>query len=246
MSKPPKKTKPAEVVPELPAPNAAEAAAIAEARQRDEKRPRPVTLGVKHQEPGALAFHNPHEDAAGWTVRMRDAFGSRSSAFTDQQIQAFCKLVLRANMSAADQEAHVNAFLALISGIAPEDELEAALAVQIAATHAASLDFLRRSMTTDRLDFMDRYVNSATKLQRTMTAQVEALGKLRRGGQQNVRVEHVHIHDGGQAVIGNVTHGGAGGTLEKAEQPNAVGTEVFEMWGENPERAAVPVPRSRG
>jgi hypothetical protein len=28
---------------------------------------------------------------------------------------------------------------------------------------------------------------------------------LRNGGQQYVRVEHVHVNDGGQAVIGNVS-----------------------------------------
>ena len=30
------------------------------------------------------------------------------------------------------------------------------------------------------------------------------LRRLRNGGQQYVRVEHVHVNDGGQAVIGNV------------------------------------------
>ena len=34
--------------------------------------------------------------------------------------------------------------------------------------------------------------------------QVEVLRRLRNGGQQFVRVEHVHVNDGGQAVIGNV------------------------------------------
>jgi hypothetical protein len=34
--------------------------------------------------------------------------------------------------------------------------------------------------------------------------QVEVLRRLRHGGAQYVRVEHVHIHEGGQAVIGNV------------------------------------------
>ena len=32
---------------------------------------------------------------------------------------------------------------------------------------------------------------------------VEVLRRLRNGGQQFVRVEHVHVNDGGQAVIGN-------------------------------------------
>jgi hypothetical protein len=34
--------------------------------------------------------------------------------------------------------------------------------------------------------------------------QIEVLRRLRSGGQQFVRVEHVHISEGGQAVIGNV------------------------------------------
>jgi hypothetical protein len=47
----------------------------------------------------------------------------------------------------------------------------------------------------------------AKGLQRLMKAfamQVEVLRRLRNGGQQFVRVEHVHVNDGGQAVIGNV------------------------------------------
>ena len=34
--------------------------------------------------------------------------------------------------------------------------------------------------------------------------QVEVLRRLRNGGHQYVRVEHVHVNEGGQAVIGNV------------------------------------------
>jgi hypothetical protein len=36
------------------------------------------------------------------------------------------------------------------------------------------------------------------------TMQMEVLRRMRCGGQQFVRVEHVHIKSGGQAVIGNV------------------------------------------
>ena len=45
----------------------------------------------------------------------------------------------------------------------------------------------------------------AVKLMRTYTAQIEALAKLQRGGEQVVKV--VHVHPGGQAVVGNVRHG---------------------------------------
>jgi hypothetical protein len=37
---------------------------------------------------------------------------------------------------------------------------------------------------------------------------MEALRKHRNGGNQKVVVEHVHVHNGGQAIVGNVSHGG--------------------------------------
>jgi hypothetical protein len=44
----------------------------------------------------------------------------------------------------------------------------------------------------------------APGLMKVFTMQVEFLRRLRNGSQQLVRVEHVHINDGGQAIIGNV------------------------------------------
>ena len=43
------------------------------------------------------------------------------------------------------------------------------------------------------------------KLTRTFTTQMEVLKRYRSKGDQKVIVEHVHVHDGGQAVVGNVT-----------------------------------------
>jgi hypothetical protein len=48
--------------------------------------------------------------------------------------------------------------------------------------------------------------------------QVEALAKLKRGGEQTVRVEHVHVHPGAQAIVGTLQHGG-GGALENSGRP---------------------------
>ena len=47
-------------------------------------------------------------------------------------------------------------------------------------------------------------IMTAARLMRAYATQVEVLRRLRNGGQQFVRVEHVHVNDGGQAVIGNV------------------------------------------
>jgi hypothetical protein len=59
---------------------------------------------------------------------------------------------------------------------------------------------------------------AAARLLRAYSAQVETLRRLRQGGDQYVRVEHVHVNDGGQAVIGNVktTGSGAAGSPEQS------------------------------
>jgi hypothetical protein len=46
--------------------------------------------------------------------------------------------------------------------------------------------------------------SAAARLLRAYATQIEVLRRLRHGGQQYVRVEHVHVNDGAQAVIGNV------------------------------------------
>lgn len=40
-------------------------------------------------------------------------------------------------------------------------------------------------------------------------------------GQQKVTVEHVHVHAGGQAIVGNVERPGGGDTTKMEEQPHA-------------------------
>jgi hypothetical protein len=94
----------------------------------------------------------------------------------------------------------------------------------------------------ERLDFMDRYMNAATKLQRTMAAQIEALARLRRGGEQNVIVKHVHDHDGGQAIVGNVQAGGGGRDgIGNSGQAHARAFSDTEMGCEVEVREALPI-----
>jgi hypothetical protein len=52
--------------------------------------------------------------------------------------------------------------------------------------------------------------SAAAKLMRAYATQVETLRRLRNGGSQIVRVEHVHVNEGGQALIGNVRKDGSG------------------------------------
>jgi hypothetical protein len=99
----------------------------------------------------------------------------------------------------------MNAALAMIEAAAPKDELEAALAVQMACTHTAAmavLGMLGGGGGTERR--CAGLASAAARLLRAYTTQVELLRRLRHGGHQYVRVEHVHVNDGGQAMIGNV------------------------------------------
>jgi hypothetical protein len=63
--------------------------------------------------------------------------------------------------------------------------------------------------TVPQQDAAERALN---KLARTFATQLEALKRYRTGGQQKVLVEHVTVHKGGQAIVGNVSHGGRGGS----------------------------------
>ena len=100
----------------------------------------------------------------------------------------------------------MNAVLAFIEGAAPKDEVEAALAIQLACTHAVTMAVLSRldgAFGGDRgMAIRDA---AAARLLKAFATQVEVLRRLRNGGSQFVRVEHVHINNRAQALIGPVS-----------------------------------------
>jgi hypothetical protein len=106
----------------------------------------------------------------------------------------------------------VNDGLALLHGINPQNALEGMLAVQMVGTHNIALEMMRRAIIKGQSsEEVNRKINLSTKLLRTFTSQVEALQKMRNRGQQTVRVEHVTVNAGGQAIVGNVKNGAGGG-----------------------------------
>jgi hypothetical protein len=133
----------------------------------------------------------------------------------------------RLNSAAArgETDEQYQAALAAMMGIAPRDESEGMLAAQMVATHSAAMECYRRSML-DNQTFEGRRenLNQANKLVRSFATLMEALNRHRGKGQQRVTVEHVHVHEGGQAIVGNVTPGGgasSGGTTRCSRQRNA-------------------------
>jgi hypothetical protein len=88
--------------------------------------------------------------------------------------------------------------------LVPSDGLEgkALLAVQIIATGFSGLRLLRQSQRQMTEEFIDVYGNYAIKLLRLQNDMIQTFDRYRRGNKQTVEVRHVHIHSGGQGVVG--------------------------------------------
>jgi hypothetical protein len=116
----------------------------------------------------------------------------------------------------------LNATVMALMGIGPKDELEGMMAAQLIAAHNAAMECYRRAMIGDQT-FEGRRENlaQANKLSRTYATLLEALNRHRGKGQQKVTVEHVHVHSGGQAVVGVVGTPGGGQHTKSEEQPHA-------------------------
>jgi len=115
----------------------------------------------------------------------------------------------------------LNFMLSVIKGIEPRDQLEAMLAAQMAAIHVASMTFARRLAHVEDIPNQDSAERAFNKLTRTFAMQMEALKRYRAGAEQKVTLQHVSVAEGGQAIIGNVTHAPRKNGQEKAAQEKA-------------------------
>jgi len=183
---------------------------------------RPAPVRVKHRRISAslAKAYPPDGNGKVWWARLQKALGTSSSAFVNAslfQLQAAARL-----HDGSISELGVNSALALIEAVEPRNEIEGALAMQMACTHIASMAILANfgGYATERRTGL--FASAAARLMRTYVAQVEALRHLRQAGSQFMRVEHVHVNEGGQALIGNVRKDGSGGEVtRKSIAPNS-------------------------
>ena len=114
----------------------------------------------------------------------------------------------------------LEATVAALEGIAPRNEMEAMAAAQMIAAHNATMECIRRALLPNQTEHgWSENLNQANKLSRTYATLWEALNKARGSGRQRVTVKQVHVHAGGQAVVGNI-HPGGGARLESEGQPH--------------------------
>ena len=144
--------------------------------------------------------------------------------------------VTRALPNVEPHDPQGNHALAALHGIGPQDTLEGMLSAQMVAGHNLIMEFMARArMKEQSPEGVERYMNLATKQQRTYVVQMEALDRHRGKGEQKMNVEHVHVHDGAQAVVGPVSQrGNLDASEENHEKSNRRDAEVanrlVEKW----------------
>lgn len=141
------------------------------------------------------------------------ALGATHRPFADMLMNQLGRLDVRPGGEASIGT--LNGLMQAMWAFQPADEVEGQIASLAVAMQYATMEALRRAHLAEQ-SFEARGANMAhaNKCARTFATLVETLNKHRGKGQQKVTVEHVHVHEGGQAIVGAVAHGGGEGRRE--------------------------------
>jgi hypothetical protein len=157
-----------------------------------------------------------HPEPALGQVLLMQALGTRDGDFLKGLLS---QLANAGTQGPKLDERGLNFMLSVVKGVEPKDQVEAMLAAQMAAVHMATMTFGRRLANVETIPQQDSAERAFNKLARTFAVQMEALKRYRTGGQQRVIVEHVTVNEGGQAIVGNVAHGGRGSAKNRRATP---------------------------
>src|ERR1700760_1140642 len=140
------------------------------------------------------------------TDELRAFGGSRSDEFNGALINAMARtgwFPPGQTDEACSQQ--MLAAVAALRAFKPTDEIEGMLAAQTVAMHFGAMECFRRAMMHDQHpEVASKLRKDGANLARGMTDMLDALERKRGKGPQVVRVERVVVHEGGQAIVGNV------------------------------------------
>jgi hypothetical protein len=235
-------------------PDEAEKCAIAAAKQALADMPPRFDVGTKIETKNGVTqiLQGPkHSDLDGWRAQFMAALGTSSTTVVGVELERIARALRQRDGTI--NPAELDTVIAIVSGQRPKNELEAMVVCQIAVTHALTMRSFGNLNRSDSIQQQDSNALAVARLTKAFASQVEALAKLRRGGEQRVVVEHVHVYQGGQAIVGTVTHTGGQGVPENQRQPHAPNHEQTStpssseaMRSQNPEREALPIPSGEG
>jgi hypothetical protein len=116
------------------------------------------------------------------------------------------QLIEQANVLASNAQAKtLNVTADLMSSIRPQDALEGMLASQLVACHNMAMEFASKAMIEGQPTAVsENYLNRANKTMRLFGQHLETLHRMRQKGQQTIQVQHIHLGNVNQAVVGNI------------------------------------------
>ncbi len=172
----------------------------------------------KGDEPTKVDVTKPQENRG----KLKAVGGSQSDPWNYTLATQALSVLLINNPDAELRKEQLDGNVAALKSIGPKDELEGMMAAQLIAAHNVAMECYRRAMIDEQtLEGLREYLNQANKLSRTWTTLLEALNKHRGKGGQKVTVEHVHVHAGGQAVVGAFKGAGNGKRANSEKQTSA-------------------------
>jgi hypothetical protein len=194
-----------------------------------------------------------------------DALGTRSTDTAHtflRQLTQLCPQYWHSNGEAGQGEwvageDEINMVLAMVAGIRPRNEMEAALAAQMVAVHLMTMRTAASALRHGG-HIIPGTAAIAGKLARTFAMQAEALAKMKgkRSSRQTITVrqeKHVHHHQHVHLAGGPGENGGQSHEAARTEQPTGsaallsaepVGAVVRLPCGEG--QAGVPAARGSG
>jgi hypothetical protein len=203
---------------------------------------------------GIVKIGPDHRDPQLGTVLLMNALGTANEALFKGlvlQLSGLATAKLPEEIELKQNE--LNFAVSMMQGIKPRDETEALLATQMAAIHNAVMTAAWRLAKSENIPQRDSASRMLNQCARTFTAQLEALKKYRSNGEQIVKVQHVNIGNGGQAIVTDTLQTGGGGGYGKIEHrphakdsPEPALLSKIEAIGPAMQSASGRVPDARG
>tara|TARA_B110001454_G_scaffold133413_1_gene124195 strand:- start:219 stop:1109 length:891 start_codon:yes stop_codon:yes gene_type:complete len=204
------------------------------------KRGTPVKVKMTRKTDGGWSIEPSGKSEMLALLKLHETFSANSIDPVNARANELLKYL---GSVGADNEARYNAALSFIESMAPRDQAEALLLVQMYVTHDAAIRALSQLGSAEWVPTAQMFGNLATKLLRTSQGQMETLARMRRGGEQVVR--HVHVDNrGGQAVIAENVHTGGKENGKIDDQSHATGAAGLgpALLGADPFGNGVPIP----
>ena len=213
------------------------------AKDNSEPTPEEQALVAKYYDPGkqtervkvtkvdgvaqvTLTHPNLHVGGA----RLMEAIGANDPDFL---LGLLSQLNNATMLDGIPDENALNFALSIVKGIEERGQVLAMLGAQMAAIHRhvmAYAGLVCNAGNTEQRESAERALN---RLTRTFVMQMEALQRYRNPEAENkVTVQNVSVQDGGQAIVGNVTHS----SKEKASDKRAISPKALS------DAKAVPMP----